>query len=73
MKHCIVCGEKTDQPIAAAFTHFYLYAPRQWMYLRGNCKTFGLLSGIHSTLCLICPAYNTLRHWKHRKSRLVLP
>lgn len=71
-KRCIVCGDLTTSPWLAAFHHFRLYESGNWKYLRGNCATFGLLSGIHSTLCLICPAYNTLRFWEHRKSRLTL-
>ena len=72
MKECIVCGEKTDQPIAAAFEHFYLYVPGNWRYWRGNIKTFGFWSGLSGSLGITFPIYNTLRHWKHRKSRLVL-
>jgi hypothetical protein len=69
---CIVCGEETDRPSASAFSHFYLYTPGQWKWLKGNMRTFGRFSGFMSTLYLAFPALNTLRHWKHRKSRLDL-
>ena len=69
---CIVCDEPTEKPIRSAFSHFYLYAPGNWQYLRGNMKMFGRWSGFWSTMDLICPALNTLRHWKYRKARLTI-
>ena len=72
MNYCPVCHDKTDRPIAAALHHFRLWESGMWRYLRGNCKQFGLRSGILSFICLKCPAFNTLWHWKHRRSRLVI-
>lgn len=71
--YCVVCGSETYAPIKDALWHFRLYDAGYWKYLRGNIGTFGLLSGIHSTLCLAFPIYNTLRYWKYRKHRLVIP
>lgn len=70
MKTCLICGESTMKPAHAAFSHFWLWNPGQLQFLRGNISMFGFWSGLDSTLGLICPAYNTLRHWKHRKARL---
>lgn len=73
-KHtCIICGEPTDRPFQAAFAHFWLWHPGMTQYLRWNIKTFGFWSGLSGTLGLMCPAYNTLRNWKYRKHRLVIP
>ena len=69
---CLICGETTTKPIATAFEHFFLYASGNWKYWRGNIKTFGFWPGLHGSICLTFPIYNTLRHWKHRKSRLVI-
>ena len=73
MKHCIVCGDETKRPIAATLSHFILYQQGQWAFLKGNIDVFGWRNGIMSTLYLICPALNTIRFWKYRKARLVIP
>ena len=72
-KFCPVCAEPTEYPWRAALEHFRLYQRGQWKYLRGNVSCFGLLQGISGTLGLAFPIYNTLRHWKYRKYRLVIP
>ena len=72
-KECIVCGEATDRPIAATLSHFALYQEGQWRFLSGNINCFGFISGLDGTLGLAFPIYNTLRHWKRRKMRLVIP
>jgi len=70
---CIVCGDKTHKPFQAAFEHFWFYESGQWQFLRGNIATFGFWDGLNATLGLAFPFYNTLRHWKYRKHRLVIP
>jgi hypothetical protein len=70
---CVVCGRETERPISDALSHFKLYQHGYWQYLRGNIKTFGLRDGITGTLGLAFPIYNTIRNWKYRKYRLVLP
>lgn len=72
MKHCIVCGEPTEYPVRSAFSHFHLYAPGNWKYFRGNMRQFGAWEGFWSTVGLICPAFNTLWHWRYRKARLTV-
>lgn len=72
IRECLICGDRTQYPWRATFWHLRLYERGQWKYLRGNCTIFGVISGIHSVFCLAFPIYNTLRYWKHRKSRLVL-
>lgn len=73
MSKCIVCGDNTQRPIAAALEHFRLYERGNWKYLRGNMGQFGRWSGFMGTLCLCFPIFNTLRHWKLRKAALVIP
>ena len=70
---CIVCGDRTHMPIAAALEHFRLYESGNWRWLRGNMRMAGLWSGFWSTCYLAFPILNTLRHWRHRKSTLELP
>lgn len=67
---CIICGETTNTPWRSAFSHFWFYMPGQLQWWRGNIKAFGFWSGLHASICLSFPFYNTLRHWRHRKSRL---
>lgn len=67
---CQWCGEVTEHPFMALFSHFWLYQPGQWKYMRGNVRTFGLWDGFWGTIYLIFPFANSLRHWRHRKSRL---
>lgn len=73
LKTCIVCGEKTEKPFQAAFEHFWLWQPGMLQYLRGNICTFGFWSGLSATIGLMCPLYNTLKNWKYRKARMVIP
>lgn len=74
MKHqCLICGQKTNNPILAALSHFYLYESGMTKYLKGNIKMFGFWRGLNATLSLICPAYNTIKNWKYRKSSLNIP
>lgn len=71
MQHkCVICGEPTGKPVQSAFSHFWIYMPGARRYLRGNVRAFGFWSGLHSTLSLACPLYNTVRHWKYRKAKL---
>lgn len=72
MSKCLVCGEVTNRPLWSIFSHFYLYSPGHWKYFSGNMRTFGAWSGFWSTIGLICPAFNTLRHWRYRKARLTI-
>jgi len=72
MKKCLVCGEESATPIASTLEHFKLYESGQWKYLRGNISCFGLYQGIMSVIGLAFPIFNTLRHWKYRKHRLVI-
>lgn len=67
---CVICGDQTDRPIRAALSHFRLYESGNWKWLRGNVEVFGWRQGFVATLGLVCPAFNTLRNWRHRKSRL---
>jgi hypothetical protein len=67
MAKCIICGDNTTRPIAAAFEHFHLYSPGKWQYWRGNIRMFGFWSGLGSNIGLTFPIYNTLRHWKYRR------
>ena len=73
MNKCIICGIETDQPIREALWHFRLVDWNQWQFWRGNIRTFGFWSGMEGNLTLSFPIINTLWHWKHRKSRLVIP
>lgn len=73
MAKCIVCGNTTTRPVAAAFEHFRLYQSGQWKYLRGNVRQFGRWAGVMGTLGLCFPVFNTLRHWRLRRARLVIP
>jgi hypothetical protein len=73
MKHCVICGDETNQPVAAAFEHFHLYRSGQWRYLRGNIRQFGGWDGFWGTVGLVCPAFNTIRFWKLRRAKLVIP
>jgi len=73
MKACIVCGEKTDRPIAAALRHFRLVDWGQWQYWPGNIRAFGFWTGLKSAITLSFPIINTLWNWKYRKSRLIIP
>jgi hypothetical protein len=70
VRGCPVCGETTGQPIRAALEHFSPVAWGQWHYWPGNIKSFGFWSGMSANLALSFPIYNTLRYWKHRKTRL---
>jgi hypothetical protein len=72
MKKCIVCGKETEKPFLSAFSHFYLYNAGQWKFLAGNIRTFGFLSGVWSTVQLICPVINTVVNWRYRKCDLEL-
>lgn len=69
---CIVCGDRTHRPIAAALNHFRLYEGGNWRWFKGNMATFGKWDGFWSTIGLICPLFTTIRHWKYRKAQLVL-
>ena len=73
MKHCIICGEKTEKPFLAAFTHFYLWQPGMLQYLKGNIQAFGFFDGLNATIGLMCPFYDTLKNWKYRKHQLIIP
>jgi hypothetical protein len=66
---CLICGEPTKRPVIATLLHFRLIDFGQWQFVRGTYSAFGL----RSVLTLVSPICNTLIHWKHRKSRLVLP
>jgi hypothetical protein len=70
---CIVCGDRTHMPIAAALEHFKLYRGGQWRWLKGNMAMAGRWSGFWSTCYLAFPILNTLRFWKYRKATLELP
>lgn len=72
MKKCLWCGVETEYPLSALFSHFHLYSSGQWRYWRGNIKTFGIWDGFWSSVGLTFPIFNTLRHWKYRKAKLVL-
>lgn len=72
MKTCPICGGPTRAPVQAALEHFCLYLPGQLGYVRGNFRMFGFLGGLDANLSLLCPIYNTLRHWRHRRSSLTL-
>jgi hypothetical protein len=69
---CLWCGEETTHPVRDLFAHFWIYQPAQWQYLKGNMATFGRWSGFWSTVELAFPMFNSLRHWRHRKTRLEL-
>lgn len=69
---CLVCGDASPRPILATLWHFRLYAGGNWKWFRGNMATFGAWDGFWGTIGLVCPAFNTLRHWQYRKARLVL-
>lgn len=73
MGKCVICDGETSHPIKAALHHFRLVEWGQWQYWRGNIRTFGWTSGLRASLTLSFPILNTLWHWKHRKSRLVIP
>jgi hypothetical protein len=73
MNRCLICDERTTQPWRAALWHFRLVDWGQWRYWKGNIRTFGLRSGLAGSFALSFPIYNTLRHWKYRKHRLVIP
>lgn len=66
MKNCIICGEKTARPFAAAVWHFRPIDWEQRKWVKGTFKTFGL----NTTLTLMLPFFNTLLYWKYRKMRL---
>ena len=70
MKHCIICGDETKRPYAAAVEHFRPFAWHDPKYIRGNIKTFGFWSGMRGNITLYFPFLNTLIHWRYRKSRL---
>jgi len=67
---CPYCGE--EGTLGAAFSHFWLYSPGHWKYLRGNVQMFGLWTGFWATMDLACPLLNSLRHWKYRRWTLKL-
>jgi len=73
MKHCAICGDRTEKPLLAALYHFRLVEFGQWKFWRGNFKTFGFWNGLRSNLTLSFPILNTLIHWKYRKHYLVFP
>jgi hypothetical protein len=70
MKHCIICGDVTSQPIAAAVEHFRPFHWEHPRYIFGNIRTFGFLSGMRANLCLFFPFLGTLLNWKYRKMHL---
>lgn len=72
-RYCVICGEKTEQPFAAAVYHYRVYERGNWKFLKGNQTMFGFWDGLHSTICLAFPFYNTLIHWKYRRHFLVIP
>jgi hypothetical protein len=68
-QNCIICNEQLKQNsnlLWAALWHFRLIEFKQWPWFKGTYKHFGLSSAIS----LICPLYNTLRHWKYRRFKL---
>lgn len=68
MKTCIICGEKTERPIAAAVEHFRPIDWEQRHWVKGTFKAFGW----SAALTLMFPFLNTILHWKYRKMRLVI-
>lgn len=70
MKRCMICGDITERPFAAAVYHFRPIDWEQRHFLRGNFKAFGFRSGLRANLTLLFPFVNTLWNWKHRKSYL---
>jgi len=72
-KHkCLICGDRTHQPIRAVLHHFRLVEWDQWQYWRGNIRTFGFWNGLRSSVTLSFPILNTLIHWRYRKATLSL-
>ena len=72
MNACPICGERSTRPVLATLHHLRLYESGNWRFFRGNMAAFGRWRGFWSTVCLISPLFNTLRHWKYRKCRLEL-
>jgi len=69
MTKCKICGEKlkpNSNRLMAALWHFRPLEWKQWPWFRGTLKQFGL----DAAICLMSPAYNTLRHWKYRNAKL---
>lgn len=73
MKRCLICGDETKRPIAATLEHLRLYESGNWGWFKGNMRAFGAWSGFWSSVGLVCPLFNTLRHWKYRKVTLAVP
>jgi len=70
---CVVCGLPTNQPFSSFMEHFAFYEPGQLQYWRGNITMFGFWSGLMASICISFPFINTIVHWRHRKSQLVIP
>jgi hypothetical protein len=70
MKHCIICGDSTERPFAAAVWHFRPFEWHEAIYIVGNIKTFGFWSGVEANLSLYFPFLGTLINWKYRKMKL---
>lgn len=66
MKHCLICGCKTTQPIAALMEHLRPLTLEHKMFWRGTYQTLGL----RAALTLASPLLNTILTWKYRKHRL---
>lgn len=73
MKSCIICGEETKQPFAAAVWHFRPLAWDDRKYVWGNMTTFGFWGGLRANVTLMFPFINTIWNWKYRKLKLVIP
>ncbi len=67
MGHCIICGDNTQHPFAAAVEHFRFCDWEQREWVRGNFKAFGFWRGLTANICLLFPFVNTLVHWRYRK------
>ncbi len=68
-KTCAICGSTIKHghnPVAAALWHFRPFDLSQLPWVRGTLRCFG----VDAALCLISPAFNTIRHWKYRKYKL---
>jgi hypothetical protein len=70
MKRCVICGDSTTRPFAAAIEHFRPIDWPQRHFIKGNFKMFGLKIGLRANITLMFPWANTILHWKYRKHGL---
>jgi hypothetical protein len=77
LKTCPICGSQAKCTFKEHWyhhvwrAHLAPYEPGNFRWFKGNMATFGRWRGFWSTIGLISPLFNTLRHWKYRKHQLV--